>query len=80
MTGGRHAKVLGLELDDISFDRHTVTFRPNRWRRLKTKKSRRTIRPWPQLEEILNAYVFGLRLQTARTALVSVVRGVAKRG
>jgi integrase len=29
LTGGRKSEVLGLELDDISFDRKTVTFRPN---------------------------------------------------
>ncbi len=32
LTGGRRGEVLGLELSDISFDRKTVTFRPNRWR------------------------------------------------
>ena len=39
LTGGRLAEVLGLELDDISFDRRTVTFRPNAWRRVKTQTS-----------------------------------------
>jgi integrase len=29
LTGGRLAEVLGLELEDISFDRRIVTFRPN---------------------------------------------------
>jgi integrase len=58
LTGGRKSEVLGLEVDDVSFDRRTVTFRPNRWRGLKTRTSRRTVPLWPQLEEILRDYVF----------------------
>jgi len=58
LTGGREAEVLGLEVSDVSFDRKTVTFRPNDWRRLKTKKSHRVVPLWPQLEEILRPYVF----------------------
>ena len=70
LTGGRHDEVLGLELDDVSFDRRTITFRPNGWRRLKTKQSRRTVPLWPQLEGILCEYVFGVRmLQRGRTLL-----------
>jgi integrase len=68
-TGGRHDEVLGLELDDVSFDRHKVTFRPNRWRRLKTKQSRRTVPVWPQLEAILREYVFNVRLLQPGTLL-----------
>jgi integrase len=59
LTGGRKSEVLGLGVEDISFDRRTVTFRPNRWRGLKTRTSRRTIPLWPQLEEILRDFVFG---------------------
>ncbi|MGH7475101.1 MAG: tyrosine-type recombinase/integrase [Longimicrobiales bacterium] len=59
LAGGRESEVLGLEIEDISFDRRTVTFRPNRWRRLKTSSSRRTVPLWPQLEEILRAYLYG---------------------
>ena len=59
LTGGRESEVLGLEVGDVSFDRKTVTFRPNDWRRLKTLTSHRTVRLWPQLEEILRGYVFG---------------------
>jgi integrase len=58
LTGGRTSEVLGLEVDDVSFDRKTVTFRPNAWRRLKTSTSYRTVLLWPQLEEILRTYVF----------------------
>jgi integrase len=56
LTGGRVREVLGLETEGVSFDRQTVTFRPNAYRRLKTKKSRRTIPLWPQLAEILKPY------------------------
>ena len=58
LTGGRESEVYGLEVEDVSFDRGTVTFRPNEWRRLKTATSRRTVPLWPQLEEILRSYVF----------------------
>lgn len=58
LTGGRKSEVLGLEVEDISFDRKTVTFRTNRWRRLKTAKANRVVPLWPQLEEILRPYVF----------------------
>lgn len=60
LTGGRKSEVLGLEVEDVSFDRQTVTFRPNRWRRLKTKKSHRPVRLWPQLAEILQGHVLPL--------------------
>jgi integrase len=58
LTGGRESEVLGLEVGDVSFDRKTVTFRPNDWRRLKTAASFRTVPLWPQLEQILRPYVF----------------------
>ena len=61
LSGGRRAEVLGLEVGDLSFDRRTVTFRPNEWRRLKTATSFRAVPLWPQLEEILRPYVFGDR-------------------
>ena len=57
LTGGRKSEVLGLEVGDVNFDRKTVTFRPNDWRRLKTRTSHRVVPLWPQLEEILRAYV-----------------------
>src|SRR6266851_5102950 len=49
LTGGRLAEVLGLEVDDVSLERKTVTFRPNKWRRLKTKRSHRAVPLWPNL-------------------------------
>ena len=42
----------------MSFDRQTVTFRPNGWRRLKTRKSWRTVPLWPQLAGILRPHIF----------------------
>lgn len=59
LTGGRKSEVLGLEVDDVSFDRKTVTFRPNGYRRLKTSTSHRSVPLWPQLEETIRSYVFG---------------------
>jgi len=58
LTGGRTSEVLGLEVGDVSFDRKTITFRPNQWRRLKTATSLRAVPMWLQLEAILRAYVF----------------------
>jgi integrase len=58
LTGGRRAEILGLEVDDVSFDRRTVTIRPNAHRRLKTSTSARVVPLWPQLEGILRAYLF----------------------
>jgi integrase len=55
LTGGRYREVFGLELDDVSFDRKTVTFRPNKFRRLKTQTSWRVVPLFPQLDEILRA-------------------------
>ncbi len=57
LTGGRRSEVLGLEVADISFDRKTITFRSNEWRRLKTERSDRVLPMWPQLAEILNEYL-----------------------
>jgi integrase len=57
LTGGRMKEVLGLEVSDVSFDRGTVTFRPNEWRRLKTLTSYRTVPLWAQLRDILERYI-----------------------
>src|SRR5712692_5703044 len=57
LTGGRVSEVLGLEVDDVNRARGTVTFRPNTWRRLKTRTSHRVVPLWPQLREILDEYL-----------------------
>ena len=57
LTGARETEVLGLEVEDVNFDRRTITFRPNRWRRLKTRTSHRAVPMWPQLEMVLREYL-----------------------
>ncbi len=57
LTGGRESEVLGLEVSDVNRDRATVTFRPNRWRRLKTATSHRVVPLFPQLRAILDEYL-----------------------
>lgn len=74
LTGGRETEVSGLELDDVSFDRRTIVFRTNSWRRLKTKNSRRTVPLWPQLEVVLREYVFGADAPPGRLLFPGVVR------
>jgi len=57
LTGGRRTEVCGLEVQDVDFDRKTLTFRPNEWRRLKTHKSLRVIPLWPQLSVVLKKWI-----------------------
>jgi integrase len=45
LTGCRETEAYGVELDDVSFDRETITIRPNHWRRLKNKKSAQKANP-----------------------------------
>jgi integrase len=75
LTGGRESEVLGLEVGDVSFDRKTVTFRPNDWRRLKTAASFRTLPLWPQLEKILRPYVFAANRPPSRLLFPSYRTG-----
>lgn len=67
LTGGRRCEVLGLEVADVNFERRTVTFRPNSWRRLKTETSYRSVPLHPQLETILWEYIQARRVQEAMT-------------
>ncbi len=85
LTGGRKREVLGLEVADVSFDRRTITFRPNRWRSLKTQSAHRVVPLLPQLEAILREYVFqrdaplaeeGLLFPSSRTG--SMIQDVRK--
>ena len=57
LTGGRKLEVFGLELDDVSLTHGKLHFRPNQWRRMKTRGSERSMPLWPQLEEILRTYL-----------------------
>ena len=63
-TGGRKSEVLGLDIADLDFDtaavqgiKGAILVRPNRWRGLKTRGSERTVPMWPDLREILQAFV-----------------------
>ena len=75
LTGARETEVYGLQLDDVSFDRQTVTIRPNIWRRLKTRGSERVVPLWPQLAEILRAYLMGPHRPTGELLFPSVTTG-----
>lgn len=76
LTGGRQSEVLGLEVEDVSFRRKTVTFRPNEWRTLKTSTSHRTVPLWPQLEGILREYLLDREREGGLGALLfSSTRG-----
>ena len=75
LTGGRKQEVLGLEVDDVSLDRKKIVFRPNQWRRLKTKTSRRVVPLWPQLEEILREYLFASDAPPGRLLFPAFIDG-----
>ena len=59
LTGGRQSEVMGLAVEDVSFDRGEIHFRPNAYRGLKTQTSIRTVPLWPQLREILQEWMYG---------------------
>ena len=46
-----------LEFDDVSLRHGKLYFRPNQWRRMKTRGPERSMPLWPQLEEILRTYL-----------------------
>ena len=75
LTGARETEVYGLELDDVSFERKTITFRPNEWRRLKTPGSHRVVPLHPQLEEILREYLRGPNRPTGDLLFPSFASG-----
>ena len=45
-------------MEDVSFDRGIIRFRPNEHRGLKTQTSQRTVPLWPQLRDILQRWLF----------------------
>lgn len=57
LTGARESEVYGLEVKDVSFNSSIVRIRTNKWRGLKNKPSARTVPLWPQLHEVLAAYL-----------------------
>jgi integrase len=73
LTGGRRAEVLGLDVEDVSFDAGRIRFRPNAHRGLKTRTSHRTVPLWPQLREILQEWMFAGEPRT--TGLLFPARG-----
>jgi integrase len=75
LTGGRQDEVLGLEISDVDLARRTIAFRPNAWRRLKTAKSHRTVPLWPQLRQILGAYLAGPHAPAGRLLFPSYCTG-----
>lgn len=60
LTGCRKSELLGLEVDDVDFDRGVIRVRPNEHRDLKTESSDRAIPLWSQLRRILREYLFSL--------------------
>jgi integrase len=72
-TGDRRREVLGLERQDVDFARNTITFRPNAWRGLKTKKSARVVPLWPELAAILKPWI--ARLPPGKLLFPSYVSG-----
>ena len=80
LTGGRKSEVLGLDVEDVSFDRALVHFRPHTHRGLKTQASVRAVSLWPQLREILQRHVFergnvsGLLFPSATGSMVGDLR------
>lgn len=76
LSGGRFSEVMGLGRDDVNFERRTVTFREHPWRRLKTDTSRRVVPLWPQLEEVLRAYLDGANAPSGTLLFPSMHRRV----
>ena len=57
-TGGRSGEVRGLLVKDVDFQSNRVHFRPNVYRPyLKTEDSNRSVRLWPDLAGVINAYL-----------------------
>lgn len=67
----RPAEGLGLLIEDIDFDRQHIKVRRNEYRRLTTRRSRRIVPLWPQLEAILRDYLERLGNPTSGILLPS---------
>ena len=59
----------------MSLERRTITFRPNPWRRLKTRGSSRIVPLWPQLEAILRDYLRGPHRHAGELLFPSLATG-----
>lgn len=81
LTSARKSEALGLEARDVDFERSVVHIRPNRWRKLKTRYSKRSVPLWPQLRKILAEHVErfdlseGLLFPAPDGAMLSDLRG-----
>lgn len=53
LTGGRRMEVFGLRVEEVRLDDEVVQFRPNEFRDLKTRHSKRDVPVWSQLRGIL---------------------------
>jgi integrase len=59
LSGGRDAEVTGLRRVDVNLDRGIILIRPNEWRRLKNTNSKRPVRIFLQLAEVLRTHLSG---------------------
>lgn len=58
-TGARETEALGFQRSDYDFERGRLRFQPNKWRRLKSEKSDRTVPLFPQYVRIMREYLDG---------------------
>jgi len=61
LSGLRKQELFGLERADVDLDDNVIRVRPNRWRTLKSRHSKRDVPLWPQLRAILTPHLAGLR-------------------
>lgn len=66
LTGLREAEALGLHMRDVNLEREIIRVVPNDFRGLKTPMSKRTVPIFPQLHDILRAYLEGPMRPTGR--------------
>ncbi|HVX39525.1 MAG TPA: tyrosine-type recombinase/integrase [Gemmatimonadaceae bacterium] len=71
LSGCRQSEVWGLEVSDINLDRGIIRVRENEWRRLKTDNSERPVPIFPQLAEILYAFLNGEYAPKGKLAFAS---------
>jgi integrase len=57
LTGGRRREVMGLLVEDVQFERGRIRFAPRSDRGLKTRGSDRQVPLWPQLRDVLRAWL-----------------------
>ena len=65
-TGLRETEALGLERGDIDLEHNVLRVRVNRYRRLKTKTSKRNVPIFPEFAQILRVYLEGPHAPTGR--------------